>query len=559
MGLIKYLKQLFNKSTVSNIIEEEKSSFNFEESNDTSLTTKNDTHTENITYTCENNYDNIENTDYKKIIEVLNEESREQSDIAYNNHKNSYINLDFHNINTKPDNIEELTSTEKYFLKALSNKSVENLNLPGYWTYEYSINYNQIITKLIENGYIKIASSSEDLSFLTVTQLKDILKFFSLKVSGKKQELIERIAEHGNVEYALKSLDLYKERYILTSIGKQTVELLPESITKNLEFEDRCLSLILNRNYSQACEEVCIFRRMHYSIIERGLKTYSKFMETNISDKLPEQCLNYADQVKSCMILGNMLGTDAQKTCHLILRIIPNIDKCNDFNRKIYNLCFLLSDWLQNSRLSWDTLNYKAKKRDEIIPWILESAIKGFEQTEIYKEFPDDSQSSLQKVINELISKSKIRKVKKGNTYYIYDYSDQLLDESKFTSKEEEKIQNALNKIIKKSFTNTPNVDEKSKISEDEAYFFKRLLKAAVLAKLNLQLFIFEPKYDRTFNVKYNYYYIGKIKIEGKQTYMQITSEDDGVDCLDNLSLNEYILRIPRWINQIKYCLRNEY
>ncbi len=185
-------------------------------------------------------------------IQELDKQAKDESDKAYKDHTNTFKNLDFRNVNVKSGDIKSLTSTEKYFLKALSNQIVDELHFPVYWTYEYHINYKQLITKLIENGYVKIACPSDDLSFLTTVQLKEILKFFSLKTSGKKQDLIERIQDHENIDDALKSLNLYKERFILTPIGKKAIEFLPQSITKDLEFEDRCLSLIMEQNFNEA-------------------------------------------------------------------------------------------------------------------------------------------------------------------------------------------------------------------------------------------------------------------------------------------------------------------
>lgn len=200
---------------------------------------------------------------------------------------------------------------------------------------------------------------SDDLSFLTTVQLKEVLKFFSLKTSGKKQDLIERIQEHENIDDALKSLNLYKERFVLTSIGKQTIKFLPKSITKNLEFEDKCLSLIMNQNFNEAYKEICNWERQktysrgvgidwerEYSI---GLdndksRIFLLFWEADISSKLPEQCLDYVPQIKSCIILGNMLGVAIDKIICLITRIIPNITKNEELVRKIQNIQFLLMD-----------------------------------------------------------------------------------------------------------------------------------------------------------------------------------------------------------------------
>lgn len=78
----------------------------------------------------------------------------------------------------------------------------------------------------------------------------------------------------------------------------------------------------------------------------------------------------------------------------------------------------------QKERFSWiDGIDayrdYIIKMRDVIIPWILESAENGFLQTEIYKTFPDEGKTELRDVITNLVDCGKIKKTKKGNTYFI--------------------------------------------------------------------------------------------------------------------------------------------
>lgn len=171
----------------------------------------------------------------------LNRQSREASERGYAAHVNSYRNLDFKNISLKGGNPLPLDETEKKFLKALSNQQVDKLNFPVYWTYEYHVNYKEWITKLIENGYVKITPSTEDFSFFTVEQLKSVLRLLHLPTSGKKQELISRISNQAGTENALKELNLYVERFVLTDIGREAVKSIPKPIVKEITYEDLLL------------------------------------------------------------------------------------------------------------------------------------------------------------------------------------------------------------------------------------------------------------------------------------------------------------------------------
>ena len=54
-----------------------------------------------------------------------------------------------------------------------------------------------------------------------------------------------------------------------------------------------------------------------------------------------------------------------------------------------------------------------------LYPWIKETAITGFAQTDIYQVFPDRNRSELYKAIDALVSDGIIKKTKQGNTYMI--------------------------------------------------------------------------------------------------------------------------------------------
>lgn len=102
----------------------------------------------------------------QQFLEQVNAQAKAESDRLHNMHESQYKKLDFCNLKVKIGNPEPLTSTEKYFLKALAFQEVKNMDFPIYWTLEYNINYKELITKFIENGYIEISSNVIDYSFL---------------------------------------------------------------------------------------------------------------------------------------------------------------------------------------------------------------------------------------------------------------------------------------------------------------------------------------------------------------------------------------------------------
>ncbi|MBN7809393.1 SAP domain-containing protein [Algoriphagus sp. H41] len=88
------------------------------------------------------------------------------------------------------------------------------------------------VSQLFEKGYLRISTVEENLKreFL-LPELKEILRDNDLKVSGKKDDLIDRIVSNINPNN-LKSPKSKLERILLTANGKEFVFLENERFNK---------------------------------------------------------------------------------------------------------------------------------------------------------------------------------------------------------------------------------------------------------------------------------------------------------------------------------------
>lgn len=110
----------------------------------------------------------------------------------------------------------ELSPSEILLLEYLDGVSVE-LKLPGYFMYEYSIDYEYSLERMIGAGYITFADVEYSLKKCSVQELKRLLKDNQLKTTGKKDELVSRICSH----IPQKNLAMYEKKYFaLTSKGE---------------------------------------------------------------------------------------------------------------------------------------------------------------------------------------------------------------------------------------------------------------------------------------------------------------------------------------------------
>lgn len=89
-------------------------------------------------------------------------------------------------------------------------------------------------------------------------------------------------------------------------------------------------------------------------------------------------------------------------------------------------------------------------------------------------------------------------------------------------------------------------------ISENEEIFIKELIERIdneLGYDYNLS---FNRLSDKTLNAWYNNYYLGKIKLQGKKTYMQILNGLFGAEVIRDCTLEECLKHIDGWIEYIK-------
>lgn len=113
----------------------------------------------------------------------------------------------------------------------------------------------------IDNGYIKQAVGIDNIKFLKVTELKEILRKYGLKVSGKKDELIMRLKDNISEDELLKYVpsDAY-----LTRTDKGTR--LYHELIEQREQEKQAL-------YNETIANVSLSRCEEYDFIRQLLGT----------------------------------------------------------------------------------------------------------------------------------------------------------------------------------------------------------------------------------------------------------------------------------------------
>lgn len=275
----------------------------------------------------------------EKRLSWLNEQNKiplEYSERYHQNHIDSINEFNRNAIENIPQN-GPLSSIEKSFLQYVDGLLADTPNIAKYWTYQYNIDYKYLLNMFISNGYMEV-SNKRDLSSLKVDELKDLLRTNGLKVSGKKSELIQRVIDHIPLE-KINITGPY--RFVLTEKGLETVKCVKSSATKNTELEDVCIGYIENGNFEDAYKEVCKFEvgkklpsglgvdwnnQLKQGMSDVDKSKYLSVFEADISKVLSDNLLKHELLIKSCVILGMMLGTSYSNTSLLAKRVINDND-----------------------------------------------------------------------------------------------------------------------------------------------------------------------------------------------------------------------------------------
>ena len=216
-----------------------------------------------------------------------------------------------------------------------------------------------VIAQLKREELLTEVSFADDLSLLKMPQLKEISKKFNLKVSGKKNELIERIQDNVWKEELLEDFPFLNDRvYIITEKGKEALNayaIEEESKLRNLE--DECFDLICRKRIGDAYKRVEIYREEQRIPREseeygnsggyaelREEESYGIYCFMNSRLELPSGLSEYEYQMKAILVTTYLIGATVPRLGPLAERAlrIPLTDEERGFLPHLFHDAFIL-------------------------------------------------------------------------------------------------------------------------------------------------------------------------------------------------------------------------
>ena len=220
-----------------------------------------------------------------------------------------------------------------YKLLYIANKASLDY-VKEYLSYFGESRVNQKIKEYIDNGCLKIATNKDKLSILPVTDLKEILKVNSLKVSGKKAELIDRIKD--SIPEEKYKIYLPCEKYIVrTDKGEMKYKefINSENIILYDIFE-KVATFILKSDYRSA--EILsqrFYQSNHFKY--RGIN-----QSINVGIVLPnglkEQLIDeYGQEIYAALVANDYIG--ATVDINIINLFLKNCDIDTEFTKQTWS------------------------------------------------------------------------------------------------------------------------------------------------------------------------------------------------------------------------------
>lgn len=186
------------------------------------------------------------------------------------------------------------------------------------------------IPSLEKFGLITTVPYTDSLSLLTMDNLKQILRDHALKVSGKKQDLINRIIDNLD-EHSIKNSNAYSDFYKLTAKGQKLVsDSYARFEAERIDFFKNALIQIMNFNFNDAYRMIC--KRNAEMPVPPGIGCdwadwYYSGLSKNQAQNYIHQLKNSDDSLATAIaIYSNMSGEANYKIEQLLLKAFPGSD-----------------------------------------------------------------------------------------------------------------------------------------------------------------------------------------------------------------------------------------
>lgn len=141
----------------------------------------------------------------------------------------------------QPANNRTLSTGEILFLRYANGHDADTSTFAEHYKYNYGLdNYAYTLKKLVKQGYITVDVCDESLALYKINDLKTYLKEHNMSISGKKQDLIQRIINSSldyQKHFSRKICRLTDEgRALVEQYERDRVKRLADLVARTIEY-----------------------------------------------------------------------------------------------------------------------------------------------------------------------------------------------------------------------------------------------------------------------------------------------------------------------------------
>ncbi len=157
----------------------------------------------------------------KKTLAENSINSSNEFRFKHNNELKKVNIIKLKNLSTNCNQIV-LRADEILFLNYIDGKHSDLNTTPGYWSDTYNLDFHNTLERLLLGGYLKFSDYTFNMTKCTVSELKLFAKQNNIKVTGKKDNIINTILK--STSESILNSHFNCSYFLITDVGKKIIK-----------------------------------------------------------------------------------------------------------------------------------------------------------------------------------------------------------------------------------------------------------------------------------------------------------------------------------------------
>lgn len=246
--------------------------------------------------------------------------------------------------------MENIIPVDILMLHYVGDGIKQDMKFPGYWQYQYGVNAQEVVAKLLNKNLLRIADIDVSLQHMEVKGLKEILSSAGLKSTGKKGDLVARIVNEIDRQ-SLSALDL--PGYIVrTDLGEKIL-----ADNERPDMKEYYEAKLIYGEDESALSAVKLISARKFKDAEKYIKTRQEYKSEEFDEfldfhvKALDEYTGYEDKIKSCIIYSVMAGGSRSNLANYLMIELYGIDIPKQTVNRVMKYLLAMRNYLSTKKM----------------------------------------------------------------------------------------------------------------------------------------------------------------------------------------------------------------